>query len=762
MKEMVKQKFYLIIKYLIFFVLFYILQKAEVCGLHPFGFGMLFALVWCNQQVMVLAPMYILSAFLCEFSIDSIISSSVCALFFVLVYFLHIKFKKPLKPWLITVYAFLSQFGYLYLNTSNSEQFMLSIVSVILGLIAMIAYLNFMQSILLKGVKRKYTIDELVSAGVLLIAIGAGLASIPDYNQMILRTLCALFVLITCFTLNFSSAFCCSIMIGLGVSISEIDVSYLALLTIWTLITFMLKNPKKIFASLGLLCSDVFMCLFFFSDYNLYYLLSILLAILIFLIIPQKVLNKFTSALILGEGSDNIKNIFERNQKLLAQKIFNTGQVFEDMQTALKLLANKKMDKKDAKIFLTDEICRTVCKNCEQCDYCLKVANQSTRNELEKLLEVAFNRGRVTAIDLSSNFMATCSRVNVILNSVNNSTRDFNLATDNQKTMNNTRMIIAEQMAGVGEIFKNIANETENFSVANLNKEQQILETMLYNRITCSDVIIYLKNQNNLVVSCVIKTTDIKQDVICDIVSKILKQKMEIASVDYAEKPLFSVVSLQTVNNFDVVFGSSGTVKNGSVKSGDTHTIIRLDDGKFLMALSDGMGSGIDAEQTSSITLSLIENFYKAGFDNSLILSNANRLLSLKDEESFSALDVCVFDLKKCMCDIIKVGAPAGYIKSESETSIISAQALPLGIIEDINPQVQSFVLKAGDFVVLVTDGISDAFDNTEELQNFINNAETSNPQVLADLILDKALEKTGNFAEDDMTVLVGKIWEKL
>ena len=135
---------------------------------------------------------------------------------------------------------------------------------------------------------------------------------------------------------------------------------------------------------------------------------------------------------------------------------------------------------------------------------------------------------------------------------------------------------------------------------------------------------------------------------------------------------------------------------------------------------------------------------------------------SLKDEESFSALDVCVFDLKKCMCDIIKVGAPAGYIKSESETSIISAQALPLGIIEDINPQVQSFVLKAGDFVVLVTDGISDAFDNTEELQNLINNAETSNPQVLADLILDKALEKTGNFAEDDMTVLVGKIWEKL
>ena len=97
----------------------------------------------------------------------------------------------------------------------------------------------------------------------------------------------------------------------LGVSVSTgISVGYISSLPL-----------GAIFASLGLLCSDVFMCLFFFSDYNLYYLLSILLAIFIFLIIPQKVLNKFTSALILGEGSDNIKNIFERNQKLLAQKI---------------------------------------------------------------------------------------------------------------------------------------------------------------------------------------------------------------------------------------------------------------------------------------------------------------------------------------------------------------------------------------------------------------------------------------------------------
>ena len=761
MSAKIKGNFYLVVKYLLFFILFYLLQKAEVCELHPFGFGMFFALVWCNQKIWVLAPMFVLASFLCDFSIESVISSGFCALFFVLVYFAHLKFKKPLKPWLIGFYAFLSQFVYLYQNVADTEQFMLAFVSVILGLIAMFAYLYFMQSILLRGIKRQYTIDELVSAGVLLLALGAGLASVPDYNYLVLRSVSALLVLLVCTTLNFQSAFSFSTMLGLGISISSINTDYFVLLIVWTVLVYMLKNPKKIFSCVGLLCADVFVNLFFFSYYDVYYLLSLLIAILLFLIIPQKSLSKISSALILGEESDNIKNIFERNRRLLAQKIMDTSQVFEEMQTSLKLLAKNSMSKNDAKVFLTDEICKSVCKRCEQCDYCLKVAILNTKKEFEKLIDIGFSRGKVNAIDLSSNFMATCSRVNIVLNTINNLIRDFKLSDKMQQNINNTRMIIAEQMGGVSEIFKTIAKETDTFSIQNINKEQQILEGMLYAHITCSDVVVYCKKGNEIVVSCIIKTSELKQDVIIGIISKILKQKMEITSIDYAQKPLFSIVTLQSVTAYDIVFGSAGATKNGNNKSGDTHSILRLDDGKFLMALSDGMGNGENANHTSNLTLSLIESFYRAGFDSNTILSNANRLLALKGEESFSALDVCVFDLKKAMCDVIKLGSPCGFIKGE-ETKIIEANSLPLGIVDEIMPTIQSYVLKVGDFVIFVTDGITDAFNNNEELQNFINNQQTTNPQILAEAILDKALEIGCGYANDDMTVLVGKIWEKV
>ena len=37
---------------------------------------------------------------------------------------------------------------------------------------------------------------------------------------------------------------------------------------------------------------------------------------------------------------------------------------------------------------------------------------------------------------------------------------------------------------------------------------------------------------------------------------------------------------------------------------------------KFLFAINDGMGSGEQAENASELSISLVENFYKAGFEH--------------------------------------------------------------------------------------------------------------------------------------------------
>ena len=51
----------------------------------------------------------------------------------------------------------------------------------------------------------------------------------------------------------------------------------------------------------------------------------------------------------------------------------------------------------------------------------------------------------------------------------------------------------------------------------------------------------------------------------------------------------------------------------------------------------------------------IIKNFYKAGFDNDIILSSVNKLLSLSEEEQFSTIDICAIDTKKNTYDRINL-----------------------------------------------------------------------------------------------------------
>jgi stage II sporulation protein E len=199
----------------------------------------------------------------------------------------------------------------------------------------------------------------------------------------------------------------------------------------------------------------------------------------------------------------------------------------------------------------------------------------------------------------------------------------------------------------------------------------------------------------------------------------------------------------------------------GKKVCGDSQSLIKLEDGKYMVSICDGMGSGEKAHRVSRLTLSLIENFYRAGFENDIILSSVNKLLSLSNEETFSAVDVCVLDLNSAICDFIKLGATYGFVKRNSETVVIESSGLPIGVLDEMRPHITKSLVQANDIIILISDGISDAFEGKEELVSYINNIENINPQTIADDILNQAYKLNGNIAKDDMSVLVVRVYIK-
>ncbi len=757
-----KKLWYQCLKYLLFFALFFVLHMAELQGLHPFAFGMLFALVWCNQKLLLLAPIYILSGLLAHFSIHSLIILSCTVLVFAFFYFLHLRIKKPLNPLLVGVYAFLSQFAFLYLNSGSTESIISAGISVFLGLVAMYAYLYFMQSVLVRGLRRHYTIDEVVSLGILVLAIGVGLASIPDFAGIISRAILVFLVLCLVWVLNAGASISLSVVLGVGVALASNEVSMLCVLTLGALVANALKSRNKFFGCAGLVLADVFVSLYFFNFYSAFLLLGTLSGVFLFLLIPQSSLQKLNTFIIADEDDFALRNIITRSRSALYRRIWGVSEVFREMQSVFIQMARGVLSPKLATEFLVEEIKKKVCQQCVMKSSCLRVDIKQTNADIEKLVALAFARGKVNVLDLPPSLSAKCQRVNVIINTVNSVVAEYSQYARMVTGMDASRLLIGDQLFGVSQILRSLAEEVNLNISFDTQKEQKLIEDLMYNRILCSEAVVYCRSAGSSEVTLVIRTADSTREEIGEVTSRVLSSPMEVKSVQPAEKPGFSVVTLGARVNFDAVFGSAGVVKNGSEQSGDTHSVLRLSDDKLLMALCDGMGSGERAEGISTLTLNLIENFYRAGFESSLILSSVNKLLALKGEEIFTALDVCIFDLRDCVCDFVKVGSPCGLIKSSDGTCVIEAGALPLGILDEVKPSVASFALKDGDFVVVATDGVVDAFDDIEEFKNFVNNFETQNPQTLADAVVSQALAKCNNLAQDDMTVLIGRVWRKI
>ena len=173
------------------------------------------------------------------------------------------------------------------------------------------------------------------------------------------------------------------------------------------------------------------------------------------------------------------------------------------------------------------------------------------------------------------------------------------------------------------------------------------------------------------------------------------------------------------------------------------------------------MGSGEYAESVSGATLALIESFYRAGMSGELILGTVNKVLSINTEDSFTALDIGVVDLTSLRADFIKFGAPYGFIITEDGIRIVEGNSLPLGILEDLKPEIHSTDLAPNNMLVFFSDGISDAYRSSSEMIDFLRTLPAKNPQNLADEILSHAIALENGAKKDDMTVLCVRVFAR-
>jgi stage II sporulation protein E len=184
---------------------------------------------------------------------------------------------------------------------------------------------------------------------------------------------------------------------------------------------------------------------------------------------------------------------------------------------------------------------------------------------------------------------------------------------------------------------------------------------------------------------------------------------------------------------------------------------MRLPESKYMLALSDGMGSGGKASEESSASIELFENFMSAGFDKKTALDIINSVLVLRTaEDRLSTLDLFIFDLKTGIGEFTKTGAVATFIKNGNGVERIQTSSLPIGILPYVSGETKIRRMKDGDIIIMVSDGVTDAFGTAVNFENYIRQLDIKNPQRASKEIIKKGAE-LGKCA-DDMTVIVSRI----
>ena len=225
------------------------------------------------------------------------------------------------------------------------------------------------------------------------------------------------------------------------------------------------------------------------------------------------------------------------------------------------------------------------------------------------------------------------------------------------------------------------------------------------------------------------------------------------------------IISFLSADKYVIQIGQATKIKNDSPVSGDSLLQIRLNDGKYLVALSDGMGTGPDARKSSQIAIKMLERLLMSGFDKDTSIDLINTTIMNANEEIFATLDIAIVDLYNGKIEFIKNGACPTYVKNKKKVQIVKSLSLPAGILNNINLTTYDKDIENQDILVMCSDGILDAnveYKNKELwVKYMLEDIETTNCQKIADLLLNEAVDNSYGIAKDDMSIIVCKLIKK-
>lgn len=405
---------------------------------------------------------------------------------------------------------------------------------------------------------------------------------------------------------------------------------------------------------------------------------------------------------------------------------------------------------------LFDEIKEDICFECDSYNECWDTNYDDTMDKIFEAIEVideTNDTGQETV--LLEDF---CDKGRDILSKIKNRYDDYKINKEKEKS-NEIKNCVSEQFKGFSQYITDFKEKFTNDNISSL--EEKIVNGFEKENYELEKVNVSISNEKCEValrangephkISFLLAANEI--------LSKVLKRRM-LASDEKKELVVFKEYDKLHVD----CFVATKKAEN-SIVLGDSYKIVDSENDKFMMLLSDGMGTGIEANKISNSLVELFSEMSRLGLNPGIVTNMLGSFIQyISNTEKIVTLDTLSVDLLTGECELLKIGGAPTFILRKKEVEIIYCDSLPLGILDRVDFLEERRLLEPGDIIVSVSDGVVDSkrdLVNKEYwISTFLKHLDVDEPQIIAEELLAKTVENYNNNVKDDVTIVVSKICE--
>lgn len=614
--------------------------------------------------------------------------------------------------------------------------------------------------------------EEIIAISIILALIVAGTWGLSLFKINLLNILSICSIIVIGYTCGTSIAATSGVAMGIIVGMSTNNIfAYATMLGLIGLVSGIFKEGGKLICSAS---SFIVFCILklYITTYNVldpsqFIFIEGVIAALIFIIIPDNIYDTLSCELDMDKKNKKYEEGYINKVKgIFTDRLDKFSEVLVNMASTLNNLAdNDKLDLTTKSSGLVENLANRVCNSCDTCRICWGRELVNTYSAFQELIEGAQNGSYKFPPSLEKK----CMKKGALIRNTEDIVNKFIINEMWRNRLAEGRELIANQFNNMAKSVNEILYEYSADFNEDRELEKKILAILEKYDIEVQDVFALRDKYSRLNLQISFNSCNggnLCGKKILPLVNECVEDKMRIKHDGCRINPNSKVCTayFEEVPRFEVITSVARQMKDGQTIYGDSFSFGEIGYGDYMMAISDGMGSGPQAGRESKAVVDLIEKFTEAGFSLITAINTVNSIMSLKfsEEEKFSTVDLSAVDLYSGDIDFIKVGAVASFIKRGNTIDIIKSKTLPIGILDEADIEIHKKRVRSGDLIVMLTDGIIDCNEElggrVDWILDYLCRNDNGNVKELAEGLLREAKNMSNNKVKDDMTVMISKI----